>query len=153
MTVWTYVDENRFRLLRWRLGSRLGNPIAVEEQGGTMSPQEARRIVDSLAHGVDPESGEVLSGVSPLCSAPVIRALFVASAALGDVDKVRPRPSAKRPAQAGAPWTVAEDAELAAAFDGGATVRELAGKHQRSAGGIRSRWIHLGRITEAPPIN
>lgn len=113
-----------------------------------MSPQEAHRIVDSLAHGVDPESGEVLSGDSPLCSAPVIRALFLASAALSDAGKARSGKSANRPGKAGTPWTAEEDAELAAAFDGGAPVRELADKHQRSTGGIRSRLIHLGRISE-----
>ena len=59
--------------------------------------------------------------------------------------------SANRPGKAGTPWTAEEDTELAAAFDEGAPARELASKHQRSTGGIRSRLIHLGRITESAP--
>jgi hypothetical protein len=117
-----------------------------------MSPQEAQRIVDSLAHGVDPESGEVLSGDSPLCSAPVIRALFLASTALTDAGKVRSGKSTNRPGKAGTPWTTEEDTELATAFDSGTPVRELADKHQRSTGGIRSRLIHLGRISESAQV-
>jgi hypothetical protein len=120
---------------------------AVEEE--PMSPQEAQRIVDSLAHGIDPESGEVLTGDSPLCSAPVIRALFLASTALSDLGKGRAGKSTGRPGKAGTPWSADEDAELAAAFDSGTPVRELAGKHQRSTGGIRSRLVHLGRMTES----
>lgn len=113
-----------------------------------MSPQEARRIVDSLAHGIDPGSGEVLSADSPLCSADVIRALFVASTALSD-----PAPAAtvkrrtSQPGKAGAPWSDEEAAELVAGFDAGVSIRYLAQKHQRSIGGIRARLVRIGRIT------
>jgi hypothetical protein len=115
-----------------------------------MSPQEARRIVDSLAHGVDPESGEVLSGDSPLCSANVIRALFLASTALSDpAPAAAAKPRAPQPGKAGGPWSTEEAADLVAAFDAGTSIRELAEQHQRSPGGIRSRLVRLGRIAES----
>lgn len=115
-----------------------------------MSPQEAQRIVHSLAHGIDPESGEVLSSDSPLCGANVIRALFLATTALGDLGAAAKaaKPRAPRPGKAGAPWTDEEDTELAASFDAGVSLRYLAEKHQRSIGGVRSRLVRLGRITE-----
>ncbi|ACV36796.1 conserved hypothetical protein [Candidatus Accumulibacter phosphatis] len=47
-----------------------------------MSPLEAKRIVEALASGIDPETGEVLPAQSTFNSPQVIRALFVAGKAL-----------------------------------------------------------------------
>lgn len=114
-----------------------------------MSPQEAQRIVHSLAHGIDPDSGEVLAGDSPLCSANVIRALFLASTALSDSKTTTAsKRRAPQPGNAGSPWSDEEAAELAAGFDAGVSIRYLAERHQRSIGGIRARLVRLGRITE-----
>lgn len=114
-----------------------------------MTPQEAQLIVHSLARGVDPESGEILAGDSPLCSAHVIRALFLASTALGEAAPTTPaKPRAPQPSRAGAPWSDEEDAKLAAEFDTGVSIRYLAEQHQRSVGGIRTRLVRLGRINE-----
>lgn len=41
-----------------------------------MSPQEAARILDLLAQGIDPESGELLPQDNVVHSPTVIRALF-----------------------------------------------------------------------------
>lgn len=56
-----------------------------------MFPQEAKSIIELLAKGIDPDSGEILPGQSVLNSPKVIRALFVAVEALDGAVK-----SAKR---------------------------------------------------------
>jgi hypothetical protein len=53
----------------------------------------------------------------------------------------------KPPAQAGKPWSRAEDSELADAFDAGRSIRELAEDHARTEGAIRSRLVRLGKLT------
>jgi hypothetical protein len=116
-----------------------------------MSPIEAQEIIDALANGIDPESGEVLPGEGPLCRAQTVRALFVASKALNESSR-RALLDANRPGKAGKPWSQEEDAQLLQAFDGGQPVPELASRHERSAGGIRSRLVHLGRIQEPARI-
>ena len=112
-----------------------------------MTPVEAQQIIDTLAKGVDPETGEVLPPSSCLNSPHVIRALFVASKAL-DVAIRKTEINEARPGKAGKPWTEAEDAQLLKAFDEGAAVADLASIHERSEGGITSRLVRLGRINE-----
>ena len=119
-----------------------------------MTPTEAQQVIDVLASGVDPETGEVLPAGSPLNSPHVIRALFLASRALqlqaAAPAKPSPKPKAAKPAgtptNAGTAWTDEEANRLAAAFDAGADVAQLARDHQRSTGAIRARLIRLGRL-------
>jgi len=112
-----------------------------------VTPAEAQQIIDTLAKGVDPETGEVLPPDSCLNSPHIIRALFFASKAL-DAAIRKAEANAGRPGKAGKPWSEAEDEQLLKAFDAGATVHDLASVHERSAGGITSRLVRLGRITE-----
>jgi hypothetical protein len=56
----------------------------------------------------------------------------------------------KAPDQAGNPWGQAEDAQLAAAFDAGQSIRDLAPTHRRTEGAIHSRLLRLGRLTLVP---
>jgi hypothetical protein len=116
-----------------------------------MSPIEAQTIIDALANGADPQTGEALPSEGPLARAQVVRALFVASQALTDSSR-RALLEANRPGKAGKSWSPQEDAQLLQAFDGGEEVRELANRHERSAGGIRSRLVHLGRLQEPARI-
>lgn len=110
-----------------------------------MTPVEAQQIIDTLAKGLDPETGAALPADSCLNSPPIIRALFLASQALGTSTQ-RTRANDDRPGKAGKPWSDAEDEQLIKAFDAGVTVRELANIHERSVGGINSRLVRLGRI-------
>ena len=50
------------------------------------------------------------------------------------------------PAKAGQPWTAEEDDRLLSGFDGGATLKELSDRHERTDGAIQSRLIRLGRL-------
>ena len=52
-----------------------------------MSPNEAKLIIETLANGIDPETGEDLSGQSIFNNPQVIRALFVATKALDSLVK------------------------------------------------------------------
>ena len=116
-----------------------------------MTPQEAQRVIDALADGADPETGELFPSESVLLKPAVIRALFLASRAL---EATRRASSAARsqPAQAGKPWTPEEDQRLLDAFDQGADLPALTASHARSKGGIASRLVHLGRIKESAEI-
>jgi hypothetical protein len=110
-----------------------------------MTPTEARQIIEVLASGVDPATGEVMPDDSPLSSPHVIRALFLAAKALEQVGS-KSAHSAAAPGNAGKSWSEDEDERLVAAFDAGTPVAALARAHDRSAGAITSRLIRLGRL-------
>jgi hypothetical protein len=119
-----------------------------------MTPAEAKQIIEVLAGGVDPATGEVLADDSPLSSPHVIRALFLAAKALELMAAKAARPAAAAPGNAGKAWTEGEDQRLVAAFDAGTPVAELARTHERTTGAINSRLIRLGRLqvgNNAPP--
>lgn len=117
-----------------------------------MSPTEARRIIEALAQGVDPETGaEVLPQDSLLQRPAVIRALFCASQALTTAERKK-KPADAASGNAGSAWTEEEDRRLLDAFDQGSTVDQLAHAHGRSKGGIASRLVRLGRIKERAEI-
>lgn len=121
-----------------------------------MTPSEAKQVIDVLAAGVDPETGEVLPADSPINSPHVIRALFLASRALELQAGAPAKPKAKpadRPPNAGVAWTDEEAQRLAAAFDAGADIAQLARDHQRTTGAIRSRLVRMGRLQpdDLPP--
>ena len=112
-----------------------------------MTPTEAKQIIEVLAGGIDPATGEVLRDDSPLSSPHVIRALFIAAKALELMAAAKPaRPAAAAPGNAGKSWTEEEDQRLVAAFDAGTPAAELARTHERTTGAINSRLIRLGRL-------
>jgi hypothetical protein len=120
-----------------------------------MTPAEAKQLIQALARGIDPETGEVLPADNPLNSPHVIRALFLAAEALDLLvhpsgptppPPPPPRPRPPAPGKAGKPWTPDEDQDLLTAFDADTTVAALAQAHQRTNGAITSRLIRLGRL-------
>jgi hypothetical protein len=114
-----------------------------------MTPAEAKQIIEVLASGVDPATGEVMPDDSPLSSPHVIRALFIAAKALEQAGSKASRSgsgSAATPGNAGKSWSEEEDQRLVAGFDAGTPVATLARTHERSAGAITSRLIRLGRL-------
>lgn len=116
-----------------------------------MQIAEAKIIIDTLASGVDPSTGEFLSDDSPVNQPQVIRALFMASQALqadpGETKKVRERN--RHRVMAGKPWTEDEDKRLLEAYDSGKSPKELAVIHLRKLGGIESRLAKHGRLTRS----
>ena len=108
-----------------------------------MDEPRALNIVTALANGVNPQTGEVFAGDSPYQSAEIVRALFMAIRAL-QAQYARRRPDA--PANAGKPWTEAEDAELLEAFDRGTPLATIAQTHARTLAGIQARLERNDRL-------
>ena len=106
-----------------------------------MERMEVISVLQPLANGVDPTTGEA---VHEVFAAPnVIRALFAA------VDLLKQGQQRAQPAAAGARWTVDEDAMLGSEFDQGTPISEIATRHGRTKGAITSRLVRIGRIDAA----
>jgi hypothetical protein len=112
-----------------------------------MEQTRAVEVIQSLAAGIDPFTGEVFNAGSTLQNPEVVRALFVAVSAMQGAKAGRPR-AAVAPA-AGKAWSEVEDRELASEFDAGTSEQEIATRHQRTVGAIRSRLVKLGRLDPA----
>lgn len=110
-----------------------------------MDKHRALAILDALAAGVDPDTGEVLPPASVAQRPAVIHALLVAADGLRTPAPVQRR---AQPGKAGLPWSEQEDRELAAAFDAGSSQKDLAARHQRSLTAIRARLVRLGRLED-----
>ena len=81
-----------------------------------MEKQAALNIIQQLANGVDPHSGEVFRADSPYQHPDTVRALFIAVRALEEQPAPRQRAagSENAPQNAGKPWSGDEDKALAA---------------------------------------
>lgn len=114
-----------------------------------MQIQQVISILDSVAAGVDPKTGEAIPN-DVFHSPDVIRAFFTAANALrshGPATPAAPAPvSRSRPQAAGARWTEQEDTLLCDEFDGGIPVAEIARLHGRTTGAINSRLVKLGKV-------
>ena len=98
----------------------------------------AKEIVRTLADGVDPTTGEVLTAECVYNSPEVIRALFTLLEHV-NVDTI------KAPFQnAGKPWSSSEDEKLRDEFFSSLKISDIAKKHGRTYGAIESRLDHLG---------
>ncbi len=121
-----------------------------------MTLSEAQQIIEALAQGLNPITGEVLAEGGPCSEPQVIRALFLAAKALAEsnLQATKPaKPTKVLPEKAGKPWMADEDQALLHEFDNGASIAELMAKHQRSRGGIASRLVRLGRISERSEVD
>ena len=110
-----------------------------------METFEALQIIESLADGVDPYTGEVFPEDSPYQNRQVVRALFMALRAL-ERPKARQQRERRSPENAGNPWDHAEDEMLCQRFASGTTIRQLAQDHERTEGAIQSRLKRLGKL-------
>ena len=99
----------------------------------------AKEILEGLADGVNPMTGEVLPMEDSCNQADVIRALHTILAALSE-KKLKPQPE-----NAGKPWTSEDDNVLARMFDAGKSRKEICEFFKRSTGAITSRLARLGR--------
>lgn len=121
-----------------------------------MELQSARLIIDTLAQGIHPVTGEPMPHDSPYNAAPVIRALVTVSRALDSepagavvVTHKAPRTRAPAPANAGKPWAAEDDAALCSAFDAGVEQKDIAQQLARTRFGIEQRLIKLGKLPPA----
>ena len=118
-----------------------------------MEKADALKILQQLADGIDPQTSQPFRADSPYQHPDTVRALFVAVRALEAPPAAKPRAAASEnaPQNSGKPWSDDEDKALAAAFDAGRKIPELATQHQRSRFAIEARLAKLGKIE--PPAN
>ena len=117
-----------------------------------MDKEAALKILQQLANGTDPHTGEVFPADSPYQHPDTVRALYLALRELTAQSPSRPRTagSDNAPQNAGKPWTADEDRVLAAGFDGGKQIPELAGTTPALALAIEARLAKLGKIPPPP---
>jgi hypothetical protein len=110
-----------------------------------MHLESALPIVKALADGVNPVTGEQYPEESPYAEPRALRALFAAVDLMQrEVEKEKRRE--RLPANFGKPWSEGEDKAIAAAFEAGAGIPEMARKHARTQGSIRLRLEKLGKL-------
>ena len=118
-----------------------------------MEKETTLKILNALANGVHPATGEKFGADSPYQHPDTVRALFEAVRAVEGAHLPDPAPAAdaeRKPAPPqsgpGSRWSPEEDERLAAAFDAGKTVDELARAHSRSRAAIEARLVRLGKM-------
>lgn len=115
-----------------------------------MELQTARQIIDTLARGIHPVTGEVMPEDSPYNAPPVIRALFAVTGALDGfaANTIRARRErGELPPNTGKPWKPEDDECLRNGFSSGQATRELAAALGRTRWAVESRLVKLGMMT------
>lgn len=114
-----------------------------------MELQQARAIVETLAQGIHPVTGELMDADGPYNEPTVIRALFTVARALeGGAGKATREAVERRPGapNQGKPWAPDDDAKLEAAFAAGADLKPLAQELGRTTFALEARLVKLGRL-------
>jgi hypothetical protein len=115
-----------------------------------MELQIARQIIDTLAQGIHPVTGEAMPEDSPYNAPPVIRALHAVSRALEGTGPEAPgelaKPRRVLPPNAGKPWSAQEDAALETAFDAGIDMKQVARELGRTSFAVEQRLIKIGKV-------
>ncbi|NKE67385.1 hypothetical protein RAMLITH_16300 [Ramlibacter sp. RBP-2] len=114
-----------------------------------MELQQARAIVETLAQGIHPVTGELMDADGPYNEPVVIRALFTVARALEGGEGKATREAGERRSGApnqGKPWAPEDDAKLEAAFVDGADLKPLAQELGRTTFALEARLVKLGRL-------
>lgn len=111
-----------------------------------MELQIARQIIDTLAQGIHPVTGEAMPEDSPYNAPPVIRALHAVSRALEGAGTDAARPRRPVPPNAGKAWSAQEDAALETAFDAGIPMKQVAQELGRTQFAVEQRLIKIGKV-------
>jgi hypothetical protein len=129
----------------WHVPEKLyKNTVHRSLQEEHMELQSARQIIDTLAQGIHPVTGEVMPDNSPYNAPPVIRALFAVSQALEGAKPARQRKP--QPPNAGKPWAAEDDVRLQQGFGQGLGIAQLAQELGRTRWAVESRLVKLGRL-------
>jgi len=116
--------------------------IGKSSEGVIMNIQYAKELLEMLADGVNPVTGEVLSADDSCNQPEVIRALHLAVAQL---EKAAQK-AKYLPANAGKPWTAEDEENLCRMFNKGCSKKEICGFFKRTEGAIAARLVQLGLI-------
>jgi hypothetical protein len=116
---------------------------------------KAKEIVEMLADGIDPTTGEILPLDSHYNDPEIIRALFTvlrsvrmpAKASKKSIkEKQKENIENGRPKNAGLPWTEEQRKEISSLLIQGKTIVELSEHFERTEGAITSELTHQGLI-------
>lgn len=110
-----------------------------------MDVDQAIAIVQKLADGVDPTTGERLPSSSVYQQADTVRALHLALEGLDRLKRVKERVHSGPP-NAGRPWTKDEEDKMLQQFDAKVDVAAIAQELNRTTGAIWARLEKVGRI-------
>ncbi len=110
-----------------------------------MDDEKVLEILKALADGVNPFTGEELPPDSLYQDARTVRALLRATQLL-EFPSARRAARPDLPANTGKKWSPEEEQQLAASFDAGKPIKELAEIHKRTYGSIEARLAKLGKI-------
>ncbi|MGI9294883.1 MAG: hypothetical protein ACR2PS_12935 [Pseudomonadales bacterium] len=119
-------------------------------------------ILETLANGVDPATGEVFPSASPYNNPDIIRSLFACVQHIKYPPKKVKKSLADRqadnlsnglPKNAGLPWSDDLKSELANDFKSGESPSDLANKYERTKGAIVSELKKQGLITDEEAQN
>ncbi|MRX78933.1 hypothetical protein GJU39_22980 [Pedobacter petrophilus] len=91
-------------------------------------------ILQALAAGTDPMTGEVFPAYSPYNHPEIIRALFIT---INQLEAIAEK------GNKGLAWNKQEDALLTQRFNEGIKITQLAKLHSRTYGAIKARLIKL----------
>lgn len=105
-----------------------------------MDINRAKEIIEALAEGVDPTTGEILADDNVCNKGEVVRAFY---AVLDTLDK---KSKKKSPENAGKPWTEDDEALLTQLYTSGASKSEICKTLKRTTTGIAARLVRLGLI-------
>src|SRR4051794_36758912 len=116
-----------------------------------MELQIARQIIETLAQGIHPVTGEAMPDDSPYNAPPVIRALHAVGRALEGMTTLpheEPARGTRRvaPPNAGKAWSAQEDAALETAFDAGIPIKQVAQELGRTAFAVEQRLVKIGKV-------
>ncbi len=100
----------------------------------------AKQILNSLADGINPITGEVLPKTDSCNEPEVIRALHWA---VRELEKTSRK---SRWENAGLPWIESDEKTLCEMFDRGDSKRDICNFFKRSEGAIAARLVKLGKI-------
>lgn len=107
-----------------------------------MDKNKTLEVLQALANGIDPVSGEVFPEDSPCQNVGVVRVLFHA------ISLIQNNKTKEGLSRMGKPWDEREDNQLKEAYANDAKITSLAQTHQRTPGAIRSLLKKLGLIQE-----
>jgi hypothetical protein len=110
---------------------------------GVMDESAATEILEALANGVDPFTGEILEQDSPFNNPIVIRALFFTLNKLKQGEPIKAI-NKETPVNAGNSWSNEEIVALVKEFQNSISVKQIAAMHGRTVGAINSRLMQIG---------
>ena len=108
-----------------------------------MDLEHSKTVIEALASGIDPTTGELLPENHVCNNVEVVRALY---SLLQAVDKSKSKNDKNKPENAGKPWTEDDDKTLCEMFEKHETIKNMSEYFKRTRGSITSRLVKLGKI-------